>query len=82
MHKVCPAADPKSLAMPDTCPVPDDSAEGASKAPHCAESTDACAVDWFGMTESNLSSGHEVPPPEEAPEPLGPSLAFIGGLRP
>jgi hypothetical protein len=40
------------------------------------------AVDWFGLTESNLPS-----PPDSSPEPAAPVLqdpgfASVGGLRP
>ena len=67
--------------MPENRPVPDNGAE-APAAPECAGQTASRAVDWFGLTESNLPSGREEPPADETPEPEGPSLASIGGLRP
>ena len=56
---------------------PDLPADSAVPGQHVVE-----AVDWFGLTESNLPS-----PPDSSPEPAAPVLqdpgfASVGGLRP
>ena len=40
------------------------------------------AVDWFGLTESNLPSPSDSSPEPAAPVLQDPGFASVGGLRP
>ncbi len=63
-------------------------APAAPAAPGAAAQRSVDAVDWFGLTESNvLPAPNRSPPPDSLPEapspaPQDPGFASVGGLRP
>jgi hypothetical protein len=65
---------------------PDATAAPAATADAVARAVDA--VDWFGLTESNVPPAPDRPSPPErrpaapSPAPQDPGFASVGGLRP
>lgn len=74
--------------MSDIHPVPEAPAEANATAPDRSGGSDSRAIDWFGLTESNLPSNGVAKPPAQPPAPApapeleGPGFASIGGLKP
>jgi hypothetical protein len=81
-HAPCTTKQTREYRVSEERPSPDDIEPASSAVPEDSRGSARQAVDWFGLTESNLP-----PPPDgaaEAAEPVlqVPSLTFAGGLRP